>query len=44
MIEPDSTGFTFTDVKINRHGSVKDQNKVGNVLGIFRRQHPLRTM
>ena len=25
MIEPDSTGFTFTDVKINRHGSVKDQ-------------------
>ncbi len=29
VIEPDSTGFTFTDVKINRHGSVKDQNKSG---------------
>ncbi len=26
---PDSTGFTFTDVKINPHGSVKDQNKSG---------------
>lgn len=26
---PDSTGFKFTDVKINRHGSVKDQNKSG---------------
>lgn len=26
---PDSTGFTFTDVKINRTGSVKDQNKSG---------------
>lgn len=26
---PDSTGFNFTDVKINRTGSVKDQNKSG---------------
>lgn len=26
---PDSTGFKFTDVKINRTGSVKDQNKSG---------------
>lgn len=26
---PDSTGFTFTDVKINKTGSVKDQNKSG---------------
>ncbi len=26
---PDSTGFTFTDVKINPHTSVKDQNKSG---------------
>lgn len=26
---PDSTGFKFTDVKINPHGSVKDQNKSG---------------
>lgn len=26
---PDSTGFKFTDVKINKHGSVKDQNKSG---------------
>lgn len=26
---PDSTGFKFTDVKINKTGSVKDQNKSG---------------
>lgn len=26
---PDSTGFTFTDVKINKTGPVKDQNKSG---------------
>lgn len=26
---PDSTGFKFTDVKVNRTGSVKDQNKSG---------------
>ncbi len=26
---PDSTGFTFTDGKINKTGSVKDQNKSG---------------
>lgn len=26
---PDSTGFKFTDIKINRTGSVKDQNKSG---------------
>ena len=26
---PDSTGFKFTDVKINRHGKVYDQNKSG---------------
>ncbi|MCM1368889.1 MAG: C1 family peptidase [Candidatus Amulumruptor caecigallinarius] len=26
---PDSTGFKFTDVKINKHSSVKDQNKSG---------------
>lgn len=26
---PDSTGFTFTDVKINPHGAVYDQNKSG---------------
>ena len=26
---PDSTGFTFTDIKINPTGSVKDQNKSG---------------
>lgn len=26
---PDSTGFTFTDVKVNKTGSVKDQNKSG---------------
>jgi len=26
---PDSTGFKFTDVKINRTGTVKDQNKSG---------------
>lgn len=26
---PDSTGFKFTDVKINPHSSVKDQNKSG---------------
>ncbi|MGM9816659.1 MAG: aminopeptidase C [Lepagella sp.] len=29
VVNPDSTGFTFTDVKINRTGSVKDQNKSG---------------
>lgn len=29
IVEPDSTGFTFTDIKINKHGSVKDQNKSG---------------
>lgn len=29
IIVPDSTGFKFTDVKINRTGSVKDQNKSG---------------
>lgn len=28
-ITPDSTGFFFTDVKINPHTSVKDQNKSG---------------
>ena len=27
VVNPDSTGFTFTDVKINKTGSVKDQNK-----------------
>ena len=26
---PDSTGFKFTDVRINKTGSVKDQNKSG---------------
>ncbi len=26
---PDSTGFKFTDVKVNKTGSVKDQNKSG---------------
>lgn len=26
---PDSTGFKFTDVKVNPHSSVKDQNKSG---------------
>lgn len=29
VVNPDSTGFTFTDVKINKTGSVKDQNKSG---------------
>lgn len=29
IVNPDSTGFKFTDVKINPHGSVKDQNKSG---------------
>lgn len=29
VVVPDSTGFKFTDVKINKHGSVKDQNKSG---------------
>ena len=29
IVNPDSTGFTFTDVKINKTGSVKDQNKSG---------------
>ena len=29
VFNPDSTGFTFTDVKINKTGSVKDQNKSG---------------
>ena len=24
VVNPDSTGFTFTDVKINKTGSVKD--------------------
>jgi bleomycin hydrolase len=27
--DPDSTGFKFTDIKINKTGSVKDQNKSG---------------
>ena len=26
---PDSTGFKFTDVKINPHSPVRDQNKSG---------------
>lgn len=26
---PDSTGFKFTDVKVSKHSSVKDQNKSG---------------
>lgn len=26
---PDSTGFKFTDIKVNKTGSVKDQNKSG---------------
>ncbi|MDE7403323.1 MAG: C1 family peptidase [Muribaculaceae bacterium] len=29
IMVPDSTGFKFTDVKINKTGSVKDQNKSG---------------
>ena len=29
VVNPDSTGFTFTDMKINKTGSVKDQNKSG---------------
>ncbi len=27
---PDSTGFKFTDVKVNKTTSVKDQNKSGS--------------
>ena len=28
-VTPDSTGFTFTDIKINKTTPVKDQNKSG---------------